>query len=599
MTRLLAFLDQKRTARQDLAILALCLFIAYGSSLATGFVADDLILVKNAQEASWSVEDLSRSFHLGVEDLTDGWAPPQIAAFRLYFFRPLYMALLKAEVTVFGSWLPGYHITNLLLQFLVIALFYVWAADFGFTRPSRFLAALLFLLYMPNHMTVNWVAGRTEIMAAAFIISSVLFLGRFHKTRKPGDYAISMGALLFAMGTKENAVIIPFIHLCAALFLYAPAGKWREGLKARLLAILPFFIMLPPYFLVRGWALGGFPVPPRGFYFHPMSDPDIVRFLTTKLGHAVLSLVYQLPAGTSPAMLERSIPTVAIMAVFSLITATAIIRWLKAPIRYFLLGWIAFTLAPTMPLGLNPIYYYLTSPALALFYVLFYRHCRASEVPWLNRSARWAMTTLIALGFVVCMLSGPSLRFTAVPAYRIAAAAAEVLEEYPEVTCVYLLDIPHSANFIVPEIRLIDDRYRTIEFRVLSLSPKLTRTERSRLEKIDEHTFDSESGDGTYFTTAIEQVVFAKDVIEFQEGVVSDHPEYEIEVMEIENHNLSRKDHPFFIWLRGVYNMPGEEQMGVKRLRYRFTHPLNAKDRIYLRAVDFGVEVVDFDEPMR
>ncbi|MEX2015145.1 MAG: hypothetical protein WD873_00820, partial [Candidatus Hydrogenedentales bacterium] len=271
-----------------LALLAAAVIILFGASVTLPLFGDDVILVARAEAVNWSLRDLSRSFELGIQDFTVGWVPEAFEGYRLYFFRPVFMAVLKADHALWGHWEPGYHILNLFLAWSVAALLYVWTADFGFSHGERLLAALLFLLYTVNYTAINWIAGRTELFAATLMLASLVCLGRFYRDRRIAWYVAALVAYVLALGSKENAVVLPFLHVLAAMTLYRDPVQFGT-LRQRLLAIGPYFLLLLVYFALRAWALGGFPVPVEGYYYHSPWHPDFPRFALTKTAHAVLT----------------------------------------------------------------------------------------------------------------------------------------------------------------------------------------------------------------------------------------------------------------------------------------------------------------------
>lgn len=579
---------------RDPLVLAGCLFLAYGSSLVGSLVADDLILLGNAREATWSIGDLSRAFHIGCEDITDGWVSPRMEQYRLSFFRPVCVASLKADYALWGHWAPGYHLTNLLLQLAVVLLVYAWGRDFGFDLRARFLMALLFILYVPNMLSVGWVSGRTELISAALVLTSVMCLGRFHSNRSPGLFALSFAAYVLAMGTKENAVIIPFLHVLAAAFLYRSDGKARGELKRRALAVLPFFALLPVYFGLRWWALGGFPLPPKSFYYHPVTDPDFVRFALTKVSHTVLALVYQLPSVILPVFLERSLPVLAVMIAAAVATMAALFRWVEGPLRYFALGWVVLALAPTLPVGLNPVYYYLCSPVMAALYVLLYRRFSESHGARAGAMLKWA----VALGFVLCAASGPIIRFGGEMNRRVGRGVMEILEANPDVERVYLLDISGGSLYVVPQVRLANSDYEDVEFHVLGMSSSFLGRTSSEVSQVDAFTFECRPDSGTYFSTGLEQVFFAQDILEFRTGAKVGQGDYEIEVAGVAPNFELREERPILKLLRDHFGLPGKGQWGVTALRYRFDRPLGSDDAVFVQVVGSQVRQIVFEGPM-
>lgn len=544
----------------------------------------------------WSIDDLARSFDLGSDDITDGWIPEGLSEFRLYFFRPLFMALLKFEFDIWGEWTPGYHITNLILHWLVVCLLYAWASHFGLERRYAFLFALLFAVYTPNQMAVNWVAGRTEILSGIFIISSVYLMGLFHRHGSVLAYATSLIAGIAAFASKENAVMLPFLHVLAAFFLYGDSNAPRTGLRKRLMAVAPFFVLLPIYFTIRAWALGGFPVPPEGYYYHSPSGEGFSAFLGLKVAHAILSLVYQLPALIIPVLVERSLLIVALMVFLATITALPIIVWLKPPQRYFLLGWVALTLAPTLPIGVNPVYFYLSSPAIVLFYVFLYRTYGNSPRRGVALTSHSLLAFTLVFGLFFCYASGVALRSMASSNRGYAEKIIFHLDKpsASDTTVVYLIDFPGRNQYLVPQIRWLAERHADKEFIVLNLSSKYVAPVVSEIRVIDRRTFDLTATDATYLTTGFATAVMNADIIDVYPGQMVSHERYELHVVEVEPVYESRRDSPAIKAVRLRLKLPHPDQMGIKTLRCRFEQPLDDPGVLFLQLTPEAVRTVTF-----
>jgi protein O-mannosyl-transferase len=67
-------------------------------------------------------------------------------------------------------------------------------------------AALCFGLHPVNTESVNWISGRTDVMAGAFILLTTLYLLKFKKEHKKRFLVVSSLSLLLAVLTKEVAM---------------------------------------------------------------------------------------------------------------------------------------------------------------------------------------------------------------------------------------------------------------------------------------------------------------------------------------------------------------------------------------------------------
>jgi tetratricopeptide (TPR) repeat protein len=128
------------------------------------------------------------------------------------------------DVSLFGAWAGGHHLTNLLLHALDTAL--LFALLLAATRerwPSAF-ATALFALHPLHVEVVAWVSQRKELLSTAFGLLAAL--GYVAWTRRGGAarYAGMLLAFGCALAAKPMLVTLPFALL---LLDYWPLGRAR------------------------------------------------------------------------------------------------------------------------------------------------------------------------------------------------------------------------------------------------------------------------------------------------------------------------------------------------------------------------------------
>ena len=201
-----------------LAVVAL----AYANTLGNQFVMDDeLYILRNPQVTDPSL------FRL--------FSPNPVSA----VFRPVTFATLALNWSLGGPIPAGYHFVNLLLHAAAVWLLYILLqqllADVPDGKAVAFAAALLYAVHPIHTEAVDWVVGRAELLAAAFLFAGWIL----HLRDRP---AASLACFALALLSKESA--IAFFPL---LFLgdYA-TGKWKPparyavaaGLSALYLGVL-------------------------------------------------------------------------------------------------------------------------------------------------------------------------------------------------------------------------------------------------------------------------------------------------------------------------------------------------------------------------
>ncbi|MBL7646335.1 MAG: hypothetical protein JNK74_09130 [Candidatus Hydrogenedentes bacterium] len=584
--------EETRMTLRDIALLVGLAILAFGPSLASNVLTDDLILIRNARHISWSFPELATSFRLEHPDYTAGWLPGPFNHFSLQYFRPVIMASLKLDSALWNDWPPGFHVTNILVFIAMVLLVVRWARDFGLNRSDRMLLGMLFILYTPNQMAVNVIASRTELIADVFLLASVIWLGCFYANRKLLFFVGAFIAGLLALGSKENAVMLPLLHGVAALFLYRPSGDESGGLKVRLLALLPFVLMVPAYFALRSAMLGGFPPPLKGFYFHHPLDPGFTQFLISKLIHAALTLVYQFPILLPPVLIQYSVPTAIATGLIAIVTLVAVYRETRPPFRFFMLFWIGVCIAPTLPMGLNPIYYFLCSPVMAVFYVFMYRKYRAATVSWQPKLAKVLLVSALSFGLLNAIGGAVNAHVIGEPSRVTARETAEILASKPEVRSVFFVDLPPAGFDLVPAIRFKYEEHADKDFYLLSIRENLFDPAACDITQVDAYAFELRPKGGALLKIGVEEGFIGYPLERFAPGMKAIHPDYEMEVIEAEAEADGAPD--FLTRIKHHYRIPPASQNGIAVLRYRFKTPLAANDRLFLQLTRDGVKEIPF-----
>jgi len=141
--------------------------------------------------------------------------PPQHPEQKLY--RPL-VTLSYALDKVVWSTPGGFHVTNVLWHLAVVAMLVLLLRQLGTPPTGALLAAAAWLAWHPlTTESVAWVAGRAELMAAFFVLASLIAFGR----NWPVLALLAFGAALLC---KESAIMTPV--LAVLLAWRWPAKRW-------------------------------------------------------------------------------------------------------------------------------------------------------------------------------------------------------------------------------------------------------------------------------------------------------------------------------------------------------------------------------------
>jgi hypothetical protein len=136
-------------------------------------------------------------------------------------YRPMLLVSLFVDSRLHGDWFAGYHLSNILLHCLAVL------AVFGLIRQVlrmsgglsiagdkyAMLAALVFAVHPVHSEAVNSIFNRAEIMVALAGAAGLWWLLHYLKARPVLAWSGLAVAYLFAMFSKESAVVLPGIAL--------------------------------------------------------------------------------------------------------------------------------------------------------------------------------------------------------------------------------------------------------------------------------------------------------------------------------------------------------------------------------------------------
>lgn len=287
-------------------------------TLRHGFIWDDPLVLEQLRAMR------------GVKHL---FVPPDIVP--RFYYRPFIFATF-----LFDRWLGGeapaaFHATVVAWHGLVTALVYLFARELlgARRRLEASGAALLFAVHPIHVESVAWIAGRSDVMATAFVLTTVLLSARTE--RKWTSWVAGLTALL-ALLSKETAVACLVLVPMRDLLL---AGRLLPG------RYFPLALAGAAYFLLRGYVLGAAGAGlPAGAETGELIG-DAVRAVGWYMSKLVLPIglnayVQEIPQG--PYLLGGVVATVGLA-----VTVLAAWRGRQRAVL-FLLCWFVFTLAPSL-----------------------------------------------------------------------------------------------------------------------------------------------------------------------------------------------------------------------------------------------------------
>ncbi len=226
-----------------LACLAVVLLavVLYLPALGHEFVWDDTsILMANPRLLDWS--------QLG-SNLTSGFFEETSTPQRFDYWRPLVVLSHMVDRSLFGDAAWGPHLVNLLLHavasLLVMLLAHAWTRHPG----CSLLAGLAFATHPVHVEVVAWVSGRSDLLFGVFFALALLADKLYGSTGEKRWLAVSLGAFVAALSSKEAAVVFPLLVAARAALTDAPgggdgAGEWRRTMTAPLSSLVALSLFL-------------------------------------------------------------------------------------------------------------------------------------------------------------------------------------------------------------------------------------------------------------------------------------------------------------------------------------------------------------------
>lgn len=262
------------------------------------------------------------------------------------YYRPVVMLSLWLDGKLASAITVQYHLTNVLLHaactFLVVLLL-GRLIPAGGTGPL--LAGALFALHPVHTEAVAFVSGRTDLLAALFVLSAALFW-LDHRGRPSLSRLVASGlCLLFGLMSKEVAAMLPVVLLAidAATERGGGASWWARN-RAPLVAWSAALALAAALrFGVAGVALGA-------------AAGEVPTFATRLAAFATFLRLLVVPWPLNAYYTVESLPPLAPSLVVALLLVAAFVVAARVAGRASVLGGAAFVVAFLVPvMGFVPI----------------------------------------------------------------------------------------------------------------------------------------------------------------------------------------------------------------------------------------------------
>ncbi|MCE5230866.1 tetratricopeptide repeat protein [bacterium] len=293
--------DSNKFRRLCAAAIGLAAVLAFLPALRNGFVHDDRIQV---QELA-----VPRSFAEWVASPAQPWWPP---SHHKNLWRPVTRVTILIQKSIHDNTGWPFYAVNILLHAAASVLLWLLALRLGFSPMAAFLAGLMFAIHPIHAEAVHQIVGRAEILSAIFILAGLLLSFKQSPAGAPAPHwtiaIVQMTCFALALGSKESAVIYPFLLACVMIAQDGFAVLRRPAFWLRMVLL---GVVLALFLACKAAITGGLIEPAASVPYHenPLAHMPFFSRLPAGLGillYAVFQLV--LPLGLSPDFSAISLP---------------------------------------------------------------------------------------------------------------------------------------------------------------------------------------------------------------------------------------------------------------------------------------------------
>ncbi|WP_459815235.1 hypothetical protein [Geotalea toluenoxydans] len=155
-----------------------------------------------------------------------------------YYYRPLVELSYYLDSRLWGMEPVTMHLENVLLHVACVILVFLLARRISACYPDSsplipIFSALLFALHPLNVEAVSWIAGRTDPMAAMFVLLATIFLIRWLDGAKWWDAVLLIFFFLCALLAKETALAFLPAGMLLVLGWPASSGTGQRTLRLK------------------------------------------------------------------------------------------------------------------------------------------------------------------------------------------------------------------------------------------------------------------------------------------------------------------------------------------------------------------------------
>jgi hypothetical protein len=172
------------------------------------------------------------------------------------YWRPLLLFILSLEWHLWADWVWGWHAVSILAHIACSGAVFFALKRILPDRRAALLTAFMFLIHPANTEAVVYPNSLGDSLATFFIFTGIIFYARARDkgTLWPG-YALSLGAYILAILSKESGILLVGFLALADYFFLTPEGPFFPKAGRVLKRLWPFILIAIGYVALRATVL--------------------------------------------------------------------------------------------------------------------------------------------------------------------------------------------------------------------------------------------------------------------------------------------------------------------------------------------------------
>jgi hypothetical protein len=300
-------------------------------------------------------------------------------------YSPLHLFSYMLDHAIAGPTAYAFHLSSNLWAGIVAGFVYLVALALTQQRLAAIAAALLFIVHPAHVEAVAWISSRKDLVAAAFVLPSLLAYLKYRQRGAIGWYLVSLLLFLFALLGKLSVIAFAAVLLSCDLFVE------KRQLSRSIVDKIPFLLLAIVVAVAVQHAQPGTGVQ-TDLSMHAKAF-GLGIWLLTGLGNYVL---YRVPPANG-----NTLAQVAGAIFLVVLFLSPLLLRKRYPLAAVLIYWILFTYLPTqvLPFGYPVTDRYLFLPSVGAVVLVAWLVFKATD--HLKKWRVAATTALVAVvGFV-------------------------------------------------------------------------------------------------------------------------------------------------------------------------------------------------------